>query len=75
MIKDHSFFALPQGQVWSSLHNALPGVYLFFALLLVPASRLSVGRIVGRKAPRVPSLRTTVLAAIVFLAAILATLH
>jgi len=57
LLRNHAFFALPQGQVWSSFRNALPGVFLFFALLLVPAARLSVGRVVGRREPSVPGLR------------------
>jgi branched-chain amino acid transport system permease protein len=48
---------------------ALPGVFLFLSVLLVPAARLSVGRVVGVRAPRVPNLRESLIRGAVFLGA------
>jgi branched-chain amino acid transport system permease protein len=59
LIKSYALFTFPDGQVWSSVQTAIPGLFLFFALLLVPAAKLSVGRIVSRKAPSVPGLRSS----------------
>ncbi|HVX17197.1 MAG TPA: ABC transporter permease [Acidimicrobiales bacterium] len=67
LLRNHAFFALPQGQVWSSFRNALPGVFLFFALLLVPAARLTVGRVVGVRSPNVPGLRRSAVSGVVFI--------
>ncbi|MEY2461569.1 MAG: hypothetical protein QOG30_3399 [Acidimicrobiaceae bacterium] len=69
ILKSQAFFILPKGNFWSSMQIALPGVFLFLSVLLVPAARLSVGRIVGVKAPRVPNLRSSLVRAGVFLGA------
>lgn len=66
VLKNQAFFTLPEGSFWSSMQIALPGVFLFLSVLLVPAARLSVGRIVGVKAPHVPSLRASVIRGAVF---------
>src|SRR4029079_5906516 len=54
LIKNWSLFALHDGHVldaskisWASVRIAIPGLFLFFALLLVPAAKLTVGRVVG----------------------------
>src|SRR4051794_13358853 len=69
VIKQHVTFALPNTDTWQSVKLAIPGIYLFAALLLVPAAKLSVGRIVGAKAPKVPSLPSSAARAAVFVAA------
>ncbi|MEY2423927.1 MAG: hypothetical protein QOI95_3994 [Acidimicrobiaceae bacterium] len=69
ILKSQAFFVLPKGNFWSSMQIALPGVFLFLSVLLVPAARLSVGRIVGVKAPRVPNLRSSLVRAAVFMGA------
>jgi branched-chain amino acid transport system permease protein len=66
VMKQHASFALPRGSAWQSVGIAVPGLFLFAALLLVPAAKLSVGRVVGARTPRVPSLPSSVARSIVF---------
>ena len=75
IIEQHALFALPEGSVWASVRISIPGIFLFFALLLVPAARLSVGRVVGRKSPRVPALPSSVVRAVVFVVAMAALIN
>ena len=42
--------------------QVIPTVFLFFIVVFMPQVRLSVGRIVGASAPRVPSLRSSLIA-------------
>ena len=70
LAKNYALFALPPDQVWQSVRNAIPGIFLFAALLLVPAAKLSVGRVVGRQTPRVPGLSSSLARAGVFLGAV-----
>ena len=46
----------PDGELFSRIRLAIPGIFLIAAVLLVPSFRLSAGRVVGRDQPRVPSL-------------------
>jgi branched-chain amino acid transport system permease protein len=69
IIANHAFFALPRGSVWSSVRISIPGIFLFLALLLVPAAKLSAGRVVGVVAPRVPGLASSVARSVVFVGA------
>ena len=69
IMKQHASFALPDSSSWQSVKLAVPGIFLFAALLLVPAAKLSVGRIVGAKAPKVPNLPSSVVRAAVFVGA------
>jgi len=69
VMKQHATFALPSGDSWQSVKLAVPGIFLFAALLLVPAAKLSVGRIVGAKTPKVPSLPSSVVRSAVFVVA------
>ena len=69
VMKQHASFALPHSSVWQSVQIAIPGIFLFAALLLVPAAKLSVGRIVGSKTPKVPSLPSSVVRSAVFVGA------
>jgi branched-chain amino acid transport system permease protein len=70
VMKQHATFALPHSSAWQSVQIAVPGIFLFAALLLVPAAKLSVGRIVGAKTPNVPSLPSSVVRAAVFVGAV-----
>lgn len=75
LIKNYATFAWPSadkdlGQLFNSAKTAIPGLFLFFALLLVPAAKLSVGRVVGRRAPAVPHLRSTLFRGSVFIGAV-----
>ena len=54
---------------WRRVNVSLPGIFLFFALLALPQAKLSVGRLVGRRAPAVPSLPSSFARAGLFVAA------
>ncbi len=62
-------------QLWGRLNVSLPGLFLFLALLALPQSKLSVGRIVGRRAPAVPGPRAAVLRGVAFVAAMAAVVQ
>ncbi|MGH9017616.1 MAG: ABC transporter permease [Acidimicrobiales bacterium] len=59
----------------SDLQAALPMVLLFIALLVIPEARLTIGRVVRVRTPRVASARTTLVGAgvVVVLVVILST--
>jgi len=65
-------FTFPKGDQWFRIGNSLPGLFLFVALLALPQARLTAGRIVGRRAPRAPGLRGSLVAAVAFVAAVAA---
>ncbi|HVV38189.1 MAG TPA: ABC transporter permease [Acidimicrobiales bacterium] len=54
----------PDQAFFLRLRLAIPGLFLIVAVLLVPSFRLSVGRIVGRDEPAVPTLRKSLLSAV-----------
>jgi branched-chain amino acid transport system permease protein len=58
----------PDGDLFSRVRLAIPGLFLVLALLFVPSFRLSAGRVVGRDQPRVPTLRRSLLAGAGFVA-------
>lgn len=70
VMKQHATFALPDSSTWQSVRIAIPGIFLFAALLLVPAAKLSVGRIVRASTPRVPSARAALVRAGLFVGAV-----
>src|SRR5204862_150815 len=49
-----------------SYRGALPSIFLLLVLLFLPQARLKSGRIVGTRAPRVPSFRQSLISAGVF---------
>jgi branched-chain amino acid transport system permease protein len=53
--------------VWNHLQVAVPGIFLFLALMALPEAKLSVGRIVGRDVPPVPALPATLVRGAVFI--------
>jgi branched-chain amino acid transport system permease protein len=65
LIESYSIEFSPQNLV-SDLHVALPILFLFLMLMLVPEARLTVGRTASRRPLRIPSLRQSVVAAIGF---------
>ena len=65
LIESYTIWKSPQGLV-SDLHVALPILFLFLMLLLIPEARLSVGRTAIRRPLRIPSLRDSILAATAF---------
>src|SRR5437763_8297185 len=60
VMQQHASFALPRTSAWQSVQIAIPGIFLFAALLLVPAAKLTVGCIVSARTPNVPSLPSSV---------------
>jgi branched-chain amino acid transport system permease protein len=54
------------GSLLSQIRPTLPMIFLFVVLLILPQDRLRVGRAAGRRSTRVPALRTTLVAAGVF---------
>ncbi len=68
VMTEHARFALPPTSAWQSVQIAIPGIFLFAALLLVPAAKLSVGRVVGSKTPKIPSLTSSIVRGAVFVA-------
>lgn len=56
LLTSYSPVGFPDGEVWSHLRVALPGAFLFLALLALPEAKLAVGRIVTRSTPAVPGL-------------------
>lgn len=60
----------PEGDVFLRIRLAIPGLFLVLAVLFVPSFRLSAGRVVGRDQPRVPTLRTSLIAGAALVAAV-----
>src|SRR5437868_5590556 len=54
------------GSVLSQLRPTVPVIFLYIALLIFPQSRLRVGRALARRTTKVPSLRTSLIAASAF---------
>lgn len=46
---------LPTTAAWAGLRNAVPAIFLFVIVVLLPRTPLRIGQIKGLKAPRVPS--------------------
>ena len=53
----------PAGDFFTRFRFAIPGIFLLVAVLLVPSFRLTAGRVVGRDAPRVPTVSEAAIAA------------
>ena len=70
LLKNYALFALPDGTGWLRLGTAIPGLFLFAALLFLPEARLPAGRITGRRAPSVPGPAASVGWAALFVAAV-----
>jgi branched-chain amino acid transport system permease protein len=62
----------PDGELFSHVRLALPGLFLIAAVLLVPSFRLSGGRVVGRDQPRVPTVRRAAVAGVCLVAGVAA---
>lgn len=56
-------------ELWRRIGVSLPAIFLFLALLALPQAKLSVGRVVGRRSPAVPGLRSSIARAVAFVAA------
>ncbi|MGQ0832455.1 MAG: ABC transporter permease [Microthrixaceae bacterium] len=70
LVQGYAPIAFPHTEVWNHLQVGVPGVFLFLVLLALPDAKLTVGRIVGRDAPAVPRLRSTIGRAALFVPAI-----
>lgn len=57
---------LLDSQLWRRINVSLPGIFLFVALLALPQAKLTVGRLVGRRAPAIPSLPSSLARAAAF---------
>src|SRR3954471_204482 len=57
------------GGVLSQLRPTIPVIFLYVVLLIFPQSRLRVGRALSRRTTKVPTLRTTLIAAALFVGA------
>lgn len=68
LLRNYALFALPEGGGWQRLGTAIPGLFLFAALLFLPEARLRPGRVVGRRSPRVPGAGSSVAGATAFVA-------
>jgi branched-chain amino acid transport system permease protein len=60
----------PDGDVWLRIRLAIPGLFLVVAVLFISSSRLTAGRTVGRDQPAVPTLQTSLAAAVGLIAAV-----
>jgi branched-chain amino acid transport system permease protein len=70
----HVTWLWPDGELFSRISLAIPGIFLIAAVVLVPSSRLSAGRIVGRDQPAVPTLRRAAVTGVGFIAAVVVLL-
>src|SRR3954447_15420766 len=57
------------GGVLSQLRPTIPVIFLYIALLIFPQSRLRVGRALSRRTTKVPTLRTSLIGAALFVGA------
>ena len=57
----------PSGDMFLRVRLAIPGLFLIVAVLLVPSARLSVGRLIGRDQPAVPTVRRSLVAGLVLI--------
>lgn len=70
LVQAYATLGFPRTELWSNLKVGVPGVFLFLVLLALPDAKLTVGRIVGRDIPGVPSLPTSLIRAAVFVPAV-----
>jgi branched-chain amino acid transport system permease protein len=65
----------PTSDEFLRIRLAIPGLFLIVAVLLVPSARLSVGRVIGRDQPPVPTVRRALLAGAAFVIAVLVVVN
>ena len=75
LLRNYALFALPAGAGWQRLATAIPGLFLFAALLFLPEARLRVGRVTGRRTPAVPGAAASVVRAVGFVALTVVIAH
>jgi branched-chain amino acid transport system permease protein len=67
LLQAYAVNGFPNAEVWNHLATGLPGIFLFLVLLGLPDAKLTVGRLVGRDVPRVPTLRQTLVRGALFI--------
>ncbi len=70
LVSEFAKIGFPDSSLWSHLQVGIPGIFLFLVLLVLPEAKLSVGRVVSRDTPRVPSLAATLVRAAIFIPAV-----
>ena len=72
LLRNYALFSLPDGTGWQRLGTAIPGLFLFAALLFLPEARLASARATGRRLPAVPGGAAALVRAAAFVAAVAA---
>jgi branched-chain amino acid transport system permease protein len=67
LLQAYALNGFPRSEVWNHLSTGLPGIFLFLVLLGLPDAKLTVGRLVGRDVPRVPSMSQTLVRGALFI--------
>jgi branched-chain amino acid transport system permease protein len=70
LVSEFAKIGFPQSDLWGHLQVGIPGIFLFLVLLALPEAKLSVGRVVTRETPRVPSLAASLVRAALFIPAV-----
>ncbi|HET7487225.1 MAG TPA: ABC transporter permease [Acidimicrobiales bacterium] len=70
LLRSYALFVLPAGASWQRFGTAIPGLFLFAALLLLPEARLPARRPAAtRRPPAVPGAAASAAGALAFVAA------
>jgi len=67
LVQAYATIGFPPTELWNHLQVGVPGVFLFLVLLALPDAKLTVGRVVGRDHPRIPSLASSLVRAGLFI--------
>ena len=70
LVSELAKIGLPKSSLWGHLQVGIPGIFLFLMLLVLPEAKLSVGRVVSRDTPAVPSLAASLVRAAIFVPAV-----
>jgi branched-chain amino acid transport system permease protein len=70
LVQAYAVGYLPTSELFINLRTVIPAIMLFTVLVFLPSSRLTLGPIRGIRSPRVPALRTTVLAGVALVAVV-----
>jgi branched-chain amino acid transport system permease protein len=67
LIQAYATIGFPESALWAHLKVGIPGIFLFLVLLVLPEAKLTVGRVVSRDTPAVPSLPASLVRAALFI--------
>ncbi|MDQ2649491.1 MAG: ABC transporter permease [Actinomycetota bacterium] len=67
LVQAYAVNGFPNSELWNHLATGIPGIFLFLVLLGLPDAKLTVGRLVGRDVPRVPTLGQSLLRGALFI--------